>query len=96
MPSRCTARSPEEEGVQPMSVVDENTTVAIVGSGVAGLALGNFLLRSGIDCVILESAAVSTSSSGSGPVSSTTERHACSGSGDSRTGCSTASPSSRC
>lgn len=37
-----------------MSVVDENTTVAIVGSGVAGLALGNFLLRSGIDCVILE------------------------------------------
>ncbi|CAM5249067.1 FAD-dependent monooxygenase [Streptomyces mordarskii] len=37
-----------------MSVVDENTTVVIVGSGVAGLALGNFLLRSGIDCVVLE------------------------------------------
>ncbi|MFI6906179.1 4-hydroxybenzoate 3-monooxygenase [Nonomuraea sp. NPDC050394] len=37
-----------------MSVMDENTTVVIVGSGVAGLALGNFLLRSGIDCVILE------------------------------------------
>ncbi|MFG2228349.1 FAD-dependent monooxygenase [Streptomyces sp. NPDC048644] len=26
----------------------------IVGSGVAGRALGNFLLRSGVDCVILE------------------------------------------
>ncbi|WP_030907826.1 4-hydroxybenzoate 3-monooxygenase [Streptomyces sp. NRRL F-5126] len=37
-----------------MSVTDENTTVVIVGSGVAGLALGNFLLRSGIDCVVLE------------------------------------------
>ncbi|MET8685591.1 4-hydroxybenzoate 3-monooxygenase [Streptomyces sp. NPDC004732] len=37
-----------------MSLRDENTTVVIVGSGVAGLALGNFLLRSGIDCVILE------------------------------------------
>ncbi|QDQ15931.1 4-hydroxybenzoate 3-monooxygenase [Streptomyces spectabilis] len=37
-----------------MSLTDENTTVVIVGSGVAGLALGNFLLRSGIDCVVLE------------------------------------------
>ncbi|MEV0262400.1 4-hydroxybenzoate 3-monooxygenase [Streptomyces sp. NPDC050617] len=37
-----------------MSVKDENTTVVIVGSGVAGLALGAFLLRSGIDCVVLE------------------------------------------
>ncbi|MER6950959.1 4-hydroxybenzoate 3-monooxygenase [Nonomuraea sp. NPDC000554] len=37
-----------------MSVTDENTTVVIVGSGVAGLTLGNFLLRSGIDCVVLE------------------------------------------
>ncbi|MFK0292501.1 FAD-dependent monooxygenase [Streptomyces sp. NPDC090442] len=37
-----------------MSVRNENTTVVIVGSGVAGLALGNFLLRSGIDCVVLE------------------------------------------
>jgi p-hydroxybenzoate 3-monooxygenase len=36
------------------SSVDENTTVVIVGAGVAGLTLGNFLLRSGIDCVILE------------------------------------------
>lgn len=35
-----------------MSVTD--TTVVIVGSGVAGLALGNFLMRSGIDCVVLE------------------------------------------
>lgn len=37
-----------------MSETDENTTVVIVGAGVAGLTLGNFLLRSGIDCVILE------------------------------------------
>ncbi|GAA1985755.1 4-hydroxybenzoate 3-monooxygenase [Amycolatopsis minnesotensis] len=37
-----------------MSTVDENTTVVIVGAGVAGLTLGNFLLRSGIDCVIVE------------------------------------------
>ena len=37
-----------------MSESDENTTVAIVGSGVAGLALGNFLLRNGIDCIVLE------------------------------------------
>lgn len=32
----------------------EETTVVIVGAGVAGLTLGNFLLRSGIGCVILE------------------------------------------
>ncbi|AHH99865.1 4-hydroxybenzoate 3-monooxygenase [Kutzneria albida] len=37
-----------------MSKVDDNTTVVIVGAGVAGLTLGNFLLSSGIDCVILE------------------------------------------
>ncbi|WP_406287977.1 4-hydroxybenzoate 3-monooxygenase [Embleya sp. NBC_00896] len=37
-----------------MSEADENTTVVIVGAGVAGLTLGNFLLRSGIGCVILE------------------------------------------
>jgi p-hydroxybenzoate 3-monooxygenase len=37
-----------------MTNTDENTTVAIVGGGVAGLALGNFLLRSGIGCTILE------------------------------------------
>jgi p-hydroxybenzoate 3-monooxygenase len=37
-----------------MSEVEENTTVVIVGAGVAGLTLGNFLLRSGIDCVIVE------------------------------------------
>ncbi|MDT0449408.1 FAD-dependent monooxygenase [Streptomyces hesseae] len=28
--------------------------MVIAGAGVAGLTLGNFLLRSGIDCVILE------------------------------------------
>lgn len=32
----------------------ENTTVVIVGAGVAGLALGNFLLRNDIGCVIVE------------------------------------------
>src|SRR4051794_27575245 len=37
-----------------MTQADENTTVVIVGGGVAGLALGVFLLRSGIRCVILE------------------------------------------
>ncbi|WP_033292656.1 4-hydroxybenzoate 3-monooxygenase [Amycolatopsis jejuensis] len=37
-----------------MTQTDENTTVVIVGGGVAGLALGTFLLRSGIPCVILE------------------------------------------
>jgi len=37
-----------------MNQPDENTTVAVVGGGVAGLALGTFLLRSGIRCVVLE------------------------------------------
>ncbi|MCF3101810.1 4-hydroxybenzoate 3-monooxygenase [Streptomyces roseoverticillatus] len=37
-----------------MTTAHERTTVVIVGAGVAGLTLGNFLLRSGIDCVILE------------------------------------------
>jgi p-hydroxybenzoate 3-monooxygenase len=32
----------------------EETTVVIVGAGVAGLTLGNFLRRNGIGCVILE------------------------------------------
>ncbi|GAA2607490.1 4-hydroxybenzoate 3-monooxygenase [Paractinoplanes durhamensis] len=32
----------------------ENTTIVIVGAGVAGLTLGNFLLRHGIGCVVLE------------------------------------------
>lgn len=32
----------------------ESTTVAIIGAGVAGLALGNFLRCRGIDCIILE------------------------------------------
>ncbi|MFI1409743.1 4-hydroxybenzoate 3-monooxygenase [Streptomyces sp. NPDC020707] len=32
----------------------ENTTVAVIGAGVAGLTLGNFLLRNGVDCVVLE------------------------------------------
>ncbi|MFF5716396.1 4-hydroxybenzoate 3-monooxygenase [Streptomyces buecherae] len=37
-----------------MSVPDENTTVVIVGAGVAGLTLATFLLRGGVDCVVLE------------------------------------------
>jgi p-hydroxybenzoate 3-monooxygenase len=37
-----------------MSASDEHTTVVIVGAGVAGLTLGNFLLRKGISCVVLE------------------------------------------
>ncbi|WP_432143445.1 FAD-dependent monooxygenase [Streptomyces sp. bgisy084] len=32
----------------------ENTTVVIVGAGVAGLTLGNFLLRRDISCIIVE------------------------------------------
>ncbi|MFD4638313.1 4-hydroxybenzoate 3-monooxygenase [Lentzea sp. NPDC058436] len=34
--------------------MNEHTSVVIVGGGVAGLALGNFLQRSGISCVVLE------------------------------------------
>lgn len=37
-----------------MTQANENTTMVIVGGGVAGLALGTFLLRSGIECVIVE------------------------------------------
>ncbi|GAA2712249.1 4-hydroxybenzoate 3-monooxygenase [Actinoplanes palleronii] len=33
---------------------ETTTSVVIIGAGVAGLTLGNFLLRNGIDCVILE------------------------------------------
>ena len=36
------------------SADDENTTVVIVGAGVAGLTLGNLLLRSGVGCVVVE------------------------------------------
>jgi p-hydroxybenzoate 3-monooxygenase len=37
-----------------VSETRENTTVVIVGAGVAGLTLGNLLLHNGIACVILE------------------------------------------
>ncbi|MGW4733089.1 4-hydroxybenzoate 3-monooxygenase [Streptomyces shenzhenensis] len=37
-----------------MTGTHEDTAVVIVGAGVAGLALGNFLLRNGIDCIVLE------------------------------------------
>ncbi len=35
-------------------MANERTTVVIIGAGVAGLTLGNLLLRSGIACIILE------------------------------------------
>ncbi|MCA2228164.1 4-hydroxybenzoate 3-monooxygenase [Nonomuraea aurantiaca] len=37
-----------------MTETRENTAVVIVGAGVAGLTLGNLLLRNGIDCIVLE------------------------------------------
>ncbi|MEU0336386.1 4-hydroxybenzoate 3-monooxygenase [Streptomyces sp. NPDC006193] len=37
-----------------MTETRDRTTVAIIGAGVAGLSLGNFLLRNGVDCVVLE------------------------------------------
>jgi p-hydroxybenzoate 3-monooxygenase len=37
-----------------MTEVEEHTVVAVVGAGVAGLTVGNFLQRNGIDCIIVE------------------------------------------
>ena len=37
-----------------MAETDESTRIVIIGAGVAGLTLGNFLLRNGVDCVVLE------------------------------------------
>lgn len=37
-----------------MTETGKDTTVVIVGGGVAGLALATFLLRRGIGCVVLE------------------------------------------
>ncbi|MFE3941262.1 4-hydroxybenzoate 3-monooxygenase [Streptomyces sp. NPDC059118] len=37
-----------------MAETPENTTVVIVGAGVAGLTLGNLLLRNGISCAVVE------------------------------------------
>ncbi|MFD5729497.1 4-hydroxybenzoate 3-monooxygenase [Streptomyces sp. NPDC058368] len=37
-----------------MTETHDDTTVVIIGAGVAGLALGNFLLRNGVDCTVLE------------------------------------------
>lgn len=37
-----------------MSRSEQDTVVVIIGAGVAGLTVGNFLLRNGIDCVVLE------------------------------------------
>jgi p-hydroxybenzoate 3-monooxygenase len=43
-----------EEQREHMAEPTENTSVVIVGAGVSGLALGNFLLRNDIGCVIVE------------------------------------------
>ena len=37
-----------------MSRTDQNPVVIIIGAGVAGLSVGNFLLRNGIECIVLE------------------------------------------
>ncbi|MDT0436389.1 MULTISPECIES: 4-hydroxybenzoate 3-monooxygenase [Streptomyces] len=37
-----------------MTDTHDDTSVVIIGAGVAGLTLANFLLRNGIDCVVLE------------------------------------------
>lgn len=37
-----------------MSNSDQNPVVVVIGAGVAGLAVGNFLLRNRIECVVLE------------------------------------------
>jgi p-hydroxybenzoate 3-monooxygenase len=37
-----------------MQNTSDSTTVAVIGAGVAGLALGNFLQHNGIDCIIVE------------------------------------------
>ncbi|MEV5413194.1 4-hydroxybenzoate 3-monooxygenase [Thermopolyspora sp. NPDC052614] len=54
VPFGLSTTTTPEGGRKRMNQAEESTTVVIVGGGVAGLALGNFLLRSGIDCVILE------------------------------------------
>ncbi|MFC8125598.1 4-hydroxybenzoate 3-monooxygenase [Streptomyces sp. NPDC057302] len=37
-----------------MTETTKDTTVVVIGGGVAGLALGNFLLRNGVGCIVLE------------------------------------------
>ncbi|MFF3484250.1 4-hydroxybenzoate 3-monooxygenase [Streptomyces sp. NPDC002701] len=37
-----------------MTETRDDTAVVIIGAGVAGLTLGNFLLRNGVDCIVLE------------------------------------------
>ncbi len=46
--------TPSEKVETQMTQESEKTAVVIVGGGVAGLTLGTFLLRSGIQCTILE------------------------------------------
>ncbi|MEU7579937.1 FAD-dependent oxidoreductase [Streptomyces sp. NPDC041068] len=58
----------------------KDATVVIVGGGVAGLALGNFLLRKGVGCTVLEKhsrEAGNTWSSGRGQDLSTQAAYAC-------------------
>ena len=37
-----------------MTDTSESTQIVIIGAGVAGLTLGNLLIRNGVDCVVLE------------------------------------------
>jgi len=37
-----------------VSNLDQNPVVVVIGAGVAGLSVGNFLQRNGIECVVLE------------------------------------------
>ena len=37
-----------------MAPTADQTAVIIIGAGVSGLTLGNFLLRNGVACIILE------------------------------------------
>jgi len=37
-----------------VNAIEQQTTVVVVGAGVAGLTVGNFLRRNGIDCIVLE------------------------------------------
>ncbi len=54
----ATPETPEisetTEAAETFEAADTTTTVVIIGAGVAGMTLGNFLLRSGVDCVVVE------------------------------------------
>src|ERR1700761_9467468 len=53
-PALRRVRPPDLRGARrPMTQTGNDTTVVIVGGGVAGLALGTFLAGKGVDCVVL-------------------------------------------